>query len=409
MATIIFTPTEACNASCSYCNVVNKESRITKTMPLETLELLFVRINEFLLDRPKDFMGLIWHGGEPLILGPEYFEAAIDFQKKHCAKTSSRIRHAIQSNLTLLTADLVNLLKKLGITTVGSSCDPFSNLRGLGKTADASEYNRRYMDGLALLKKEGVECGIIYVVTKLSLEKPLDIFDYFTNLGVNGPIDFNPVLIYNDTLNHLKITAEEFTDFLGAIFPVWWRNRSCYPDIGPFTPLVRNLLDGDRRLACRDSGRCAYEYINIEPDGRLSHCNHSYDWHFLDYGTIYDKTFLQALADPKRKILLDRNRILFEGECKGCRFWNICHGGCPIDAWHRTGSFLHKSFFCGTKKDFIEKYVEPIIYGQSNGKSGRLPEKPLNESESGFAISATNLAPEKTANAVRPGKSRKSS
>lgn len=369
MATIIFRPTEACNASCSYCYVVHRDSRVAKTMSLDTLELLFVRINEFLIDRPNDKMGLIWHGGEPLILGPQYFEKAIEFQKKHCVRTSSRIRHAIQSNLTLLTVDLVNVLKKLGIITVGSSCDPFSNLRGLGKTADAAEYNRRYLDGVELLKKEGMECGIIYVVTKLSVDKPLDIFHYLTDLGVSGPIDFSPVIIDNDKLKHLKITAEEFTDFLGAIFPVWWRNRSRYPDIGPFSTLVRNLLDGDRRLTCYDSGRCAYMFINLSPDGRLSHCNRSSDWNLLDYGTIHEKTLSQALSDPKRKTLFDRNRVLFEGECRGCRFWNICHGGCPMYSWHETGSFMHKSFLCGAKKDFIEKYVEPMIHGQSNGKS----------------------------------------
>jgi radical SAM protein with 4Fe4S-binding SPASM domain len=111
-------------------------------------------------------------------------------------------------------------------------------------------------------------------------------------------------------------------------------------------------------------------YVHLAPDGRLSHCNRSSDLNSLDYGTIYEKSLSQALADPKRRPLLDRNRVLFEGECRGCRFWNICHGGCPLHSWYETGSFMHKSFLCGAKKDFIEKYVEPILGGR---EPGRLP------------------------------------
>ncbi len=379
MASIIVKATEACNARCAYCYAVRTESSAAKTMSLETLELLFVRINEYLVDRPKEIMGVIWHGGEPLLLGPECFQAALDFQEKHCAGTASRIRHAIQSNLTLLTIELVRLLKKLGITTVGSSCDPSSDLRGLGEQGDAAQYARRHREGVELLKQEGMGCGLIYVVTKLSLPRPLEVFAELLSFGVSGPIDFNPIRISDEKLDYLRITAEEFSDFLGAIFPVWWDNRSSYPDVGPFTPLMRNLLDGDRRAYCRDSGRCAFQYVSLDPDGRLSHCAHcrcSSAGDALDYGTINQRTLAAALADPKRNMFLERNRVLFEGECKGCRFWKICHGGCPGDAWNDTGSLLHKSSFCDAKRQFIEKYVEPILFDGSRGTGRRLAEEP---------------------------------
>ncbi len=374
MPTIIVEPTEACNARCAYCYVVTRESRATKTMSLETLDLLFFRIDEYLAARPKEFMGLVWHGGEPLILGVEWFEAALGFQKQHCPTTTSRIRHAIQSNLTLLTLDFVRIFKKLGITTVGSSYDPFSNLRRLGEARDAAEYNRRYRDGVELLKREGMGCGIAYVVTRLSLNRPLEIFSHLLGFGVSGPIDFNPVRIYGEDFSDLKITAGEYADFLGAIFPVWWRDRAGLPDIGPFTPLVRNLLDGDRRVYCRDSGRCAQVYLNLEPDGRLSHCNRLSNADVVDYGTIHDRTLAEALADPKRNLLLERNRVLFEGECQGCRFWNICHGGCPADSWYENGSLLHKSSLCDARKGFVEKYVEPTILDGLRSQGGGLPD-----------------------------------
>ena len=73
MATLILKPTEACNAACTYCEVDRKGWRTTKIMPLEILDLLFFRINEFLYDRKNENLEIIWHGGEPLLLGGELF------------------------------------------------------------------------------------------------------------------------------------------------------------------------------------------------------------------------------------------------------------------------------------------------------------------------------------------------
>lgn len=360
MATVIFKPTEACNAQCVYCDVVHKESQIKRTMPENILETFFIRINEYLLDYPEENMEIIWHGGEPLLLGPHYFEKALEFQERHCVKTRSRVSHSLQTNLTLLNIDLIKALKKLGIESVGTSYDPSSDLRRLRNKPDAMEYKRRFYDGVALLKKEGMRYGLIYVVTKRSLDRPLDIFYHLTNFCINGAINFNPVLIYGDDLDHLRVTPEEYVNFLGTIFQVWWQNQARYPIVEPFASFVRNLLHKEQRLSCNDSGACAYSHINLAPDGKLSHCGRSSDWGLLDYGTIFDRSFAQVFADPQRQELLRRNELLFDGECKGCRYWPVCHGGCPLDGWAETGSLMRKSNWCRVKIDFIERFFEPI-------------------------------------------------
>lgn len=376
MATIIVEPTDACNAACAYCYAAGRELAAATVMSLETLELLFVRINEFLVERPRETVGVVWHGGEPLLLGPKFFAAAVEFQRRRCPGVEGRIRHGIQSNLTLLTSELAALLRRLGIQTVGSSCDPETDLRGLGRSRDAAAYDRRYREGLALLRREGLGAGVIYVVTRPVLDRPLDVFRRLIALPVTGPIDFNPVVVLDGRASGLGVTGEEFSAFLGALFPEWWAGRDRYPEVGPFTLLTRNLREGVRQLPCRDSGRCAYLYVNVAPDGRLSHCNRTSECRQLDYGNIHDRTLAQVLADPRRKPLLDRNRVLFEGECRGCRFWPICHGGCPMDSWTRTGSLMHRTMFCEAKRGFIERHVEPLI-GGCPGLKGQKKSAPL--------------------------------
>jgi len=361
LATVIFKPTEACNARCIYCDVVHKESHSSKRMPFDLLELFFSRIGEFLRERPDETMDVIWHGGEPLLLGPDYFSKAVAFQEKHCAETAGRIKHSIQSNLTLFSRELAGILRTLGIDSIGTSYDPIDNVRGLGSKRDSRAYSRKFMQGIRLLEEEGFSWGIIYVVTKLSLAKPLEIFQFLANLSPKGAFMFNPVLVYTPDFHHIRISPEEYSEFLGAIFPAWWKRRNELAHIEPFASIVTNLLGQGRSLMCSDSGNCAHAHINVQADGSLSHCGRSADWGLLNYGSMRDKTFAQALADAQRDELVRRNSVLPETECKGCRFWDICHGGCPLDAWSSAGGFMHKSEWCYAKRGFIEKYIEPVI------------------------------------------------
>ena len=361
MITIVFKPTEACNARCLYCDVVHKHSPVTRKMRPDVLELFYVRVNEFLTERPGEGVQIIWHGGEPLLSGPEFFALALKLQQEHCAKTSDRISHRIQTNLTLFSSAFAKCFRELGIRSVGTSYDPIPDVRGLGKTCDSASYNKRFFEGVRLLEREGFGWGMIYVVTKLSLEKPLDIFYFLTNLRPSDGIMFNPVLLYDARLEHLEVSPAEFADFLGVIFPTWWRHRARYPLIEPFASLTRNLVEKQNSVPCVDSGQCAYSHMNLVPDGRVSQCGRSFDWGLLDYGSILDKSIAQILADPQRTELLRRNEVLRDGECKGCRFWTICHGGCPLDGWIEGGSFMHKTSWCNAKRRFIEKYFEPTV------------------------------------------------
>jgi uncharacterized protein len=365
MATVILKATEECNSRCVYCDVVRKESRKHTAMSLEVLELFFYRANEFLAERPSEILNVIWHGGEPLLLSPSYYEEAYKFQEKYCADTSIRIKHGIQSNLTTLTREHLVPLKKMGITCIGTSYDPVPNIRGIGKSIDSQKYNARFMEAIRLLDEEKLGWGIIYVVTKQSLLNPIGILHFLSNLSPNGSFMMNPVLVYGKGLDDIKITPTEYVDFLGEIFPIWWKHRNIMGRVDPFFSIVRNLTDDCKSLICSDSGKCANTHIDLMPDGRASHCGRSADWGLLSYGSIIERSLSDILSDPQRKVLSDRDAVLQETECKGCRFWDICHGGCPLDGWAASGNLQGKSEWCFAKKGFIEKYVEPALAASS--------------------------------------------
>jgi len=210
---------------------------------------------------------------------------------------------------------------------------------------------------------------MIYVVTRKSLARPLDVFHFLGNLCLSGGFNMNPVLIYDEERRGISITPEEYADFLGALFPVWWEHRERYPDVQPFKSLVRTIIEGQLSLGCVESGNCTYCHVNVTPDGATSQCGRSADWGLLQYGNVADKSFEEILRDSQRDQLHERVKELKNRDCQGCRFWDICHGGCPLDAYSEHKDFMFKSEWCEGRRGFIEKYFEPIT--QARYQPGR--------------------------------------
>lgn len=294
------------------------------------------------------------------MLGADYFRRALEFQERLCPQTKRRIEHLVQSNLTLVTKPLLEAFRALGITQVGSSYDHIPGIRGFGPSRDSDAYNRKFMDGISLLDEFGFTWGVIYVVHRRSLPLALDIFHFLTNLSVRTQPNFNPVAIYGEDPERLAITGEEFADFLGRIFPVWWQNRERYPSVKPFLGWVENVQDRKMSLGCEHSGSCSYEWVYIGPEGATSQCGRSGDYAVADYGNIRERSLDDILRDKRRGVFAERLDVLAKTECADCRFWGMCHGGCPVDAYMTYGGFFRKAPGCDGMRIFLERYFEPI-------------------------------------------------
>ena len=360
MPLVILKATEKCNSNCSYCDVVRKDGT-GRTMPLDTLDTVFKRVNEYLLQFPEEKIELNWHGGEPLMLGTDYFREAIKLQEKNFQETFPRIKNTIQTNLTLMSEEFIAIFKQMGINYIGTSFDPQPNVRGPGEGLDSDHYNKQFMKGIGILKRHGIGWGVIYVATRKALESPLDVFYFLTNLVPRtGSILMNPVLFYDESRKDERITAEEWTEFLGKIFPVWWKNRQRYPVVNPFQGYLDKVVtDPENKFPSHVAG-CVWNEVNISPGGETFQCGRASDWDLLSFGNISDRPLVEILKDTERQQLEDRLINLENGECKGCRFWGLCSGGCPLDAWSEHGDFMHRSPWCESTRGFIEKYFEPI-------------------------------------------------
>ena len=91
-----------CNLDCHYCYYLEKESLYPKgtnfRLDDQTLERYIV---QHIQATPKDIVSFSWHGGEPTLLGVEFFRKAVALQKKHLPE-GKKIINGIQTNGTTM-------------------------------------------------------------------------------------------------------------------------------------------------------------------------------------------------------------------------------------------------------------------------------------------------------------------
>jgi len=364
--TLIVKATEHCNANCMYCSVGDKETKKNR-MDDEVLRLLFARIKTYLKKKPDDDVTITWHGGEPLLMGADFYRTAHRLQGDMLGNDAYRVEHAFQTNLTLFTEEFAEVFRILGVTSVGSSFECHEGLRRLSLRDHGEAYDAQFFQALARLEKTGTSVGFISVVTSPMLDKPIESLTYVANLfpdRINTGVQFNKLYLEGEAaksdLHYLAVSAADFGHFLGKAFSYWIKRKNILPSVQPFATLENHLVKGHASLSCVDSGSCGATHLGIGPPGDIYQCGRSMDRRILCYGNLKENDFEDVFNHPDKKRLNQRSRQLAATECSGCRFFPHCNGGCPVEAHRDSGNFMHRAPVCDTKRVFFEQYFEPL-------------------------------------------------
>ena len=94
-------PTDACNMACIYCYHEPHFFDIEK-ISYKTLDHI-MRISIPYYKK----INFIWHGGEPLLMGIDFYKKAVELENKYNIN-DSLITNSIQTNLTFLNEDFAD-------------------------------------------------------------------------------------------------------------------------------------------------------------------------------------------------------------------------------------------------------------------------------------------------------------
>jgi len=282
------------------------------------------------------------HGGECTLIPRGDFETIL--KKMYELQGQS----AIQTNGYTINNDLIRLFKNYR-TNVGVSIDGDGELNALRGFPDNPEKNRKYTDkvlaNILKMKKEGIHVGIITVLHKVNasttdkLEKLLKFILFLRSNDIKGG-RLNLMWSNHPEAKQYQLTPEQASNAWLFLY----ENLKQYPDHHwqPFREFVDNLL-GFAQSSC-SLGKCdyfcTYGAKTILPDGTLGNCDRTHQ---------EEHAYTRASDKPT----YERYEILKQTDCKGCRYWNVCFGGCPAEGV--DGDWRNKTRWCEPIYSLYEK------------------------------------------------------
>lgn len=332
-----------CNLSCRYCYYLEKRLLYPDAtgfrMPDSVLEEFIRRHIEAQGAPQADFA---WQGGEPTLLGLEFFERVVELQGKH-APPGKRVTNAFQTNGTLLDEAWCGFFKEHGFL-IGLSIDGPREMhdhyrvdRGGRPTFD------RVMRGMSLLKRHGVDFNTLTVVHNYNARRPEKVYEFLREEG-SGYMQFIPLVeragdgtalahapvaggeTYSAPVTRWSVDPQDYGEFLCGVFDEWVRN-----DVGRcFVPVFDCHLAswlGMSASLCVFGEMCGNALL-LEHNGDLYSCDH-YVYPDNRLGNIMETPLRDLVeSEPQRKFG-DAKRDSLPRCCRACDFLFACRGDCP--------------------------------------------------------------------------------
>jgi uncharacterized protein len=320
---LIIKVVSTCNLACRYCDADTYSNR---RMSLDTVSQIIKKALDY-----ADRVEFIWHGGEPLLMGIQFYEKVVELQKRY-RREGQTIMNSLQTNGTLISQEWVDFFKANDFH-VGVSLDGPPEVHNANRIFRNGQGSfEQVMRGIRLLKENGVEFGVLAVITKETVRLGAKRFlDFFIENGI-----FNiGILRQRPALNIGRTDAlprEEFEKFAIELFDYWYSLDDPRIRIREFDAILSRILGSESKV-CIFSGNCVGRLLGIISDGDVYHCDEFMFDDRYKLGNVREQTFEEILNPMNPRLI--RIRLETEGTKKSisCKYSKICNYGCPKDRY----------------------------------------------------------------------------
>lgn len=325
-----------CNLGCHYCYYLKKGHLYPEGDSFRMSDhILEEYIVQHIEASPGRVIRFSWHGGEPTVLGLDYFRKIVALQRKH-RPSNKRIANGIQTNGTLLDEDWCRFLAKEGFA-VGLSLDGPQEMHDRYRvTKNQKPTYEQAMRGYELLRQHRIYCDILCVVNEYNVQYPIQIYQFFKQIGARY-ISFLPLVEPNPDaeggVSHRTVPAEALGVFLCLIFDEWMEQ-----DIGRVK--VQIFEEAATTAFGQEHGLCIFrktcgDIPVIEHNGDFFSCDHFVDAeHRL--GNIQETPFVELLESPAQRAFGQAKLGTLPRYCQTCEVRAMCNGGCPKNRFIQT-------------------------------------------------------------------------
>lgn len=352
---LVIQATPFCNIDCVYCYLPNRS--LKRRMSELTLTRTFERV--FASPFLGSSLTVLWHAGEPLVPGIEYYDRAFAILERHKPKRL-HVQHNFQTNGILLTLAWIEFFKSHKVK-VGLSLDGPAHLHDrYRQTRKRTGTFAQVMQGLQLLRDSEIAFDVITVLTRDSLRGARELFEFYVANGIRR-VAFNVEEIEGrHTRSSLQSSGVDHAvrRFYREFMTLAASNANV-PEVREFAGAFHSIANP----ASADYGNPMAEplrTISVGVNGELS----TFSPELLGYGSerhgpfvfgnVHDNEIADILCDERFQIL---NADIERGvaNCRRtCEYFEICRGGCPANKFFERGTFEStETLFCRLSKKAV--------------------------------------------------------
>ncbi|MHA2937609.1 anaerobic sulfatase maturase [Vibrio sp. RC27] len=307
---------DVCNLNCQYC-FYKEKSEDGDRMTNETLELL---TKKYIDEQPQGCkeVQFVWQGGEPMMAGIEFYELAVELQRKY-QRPGMTITNAIQTNGTLITERWADFLKQHNFL-VGISIDgPLSIHDAQRIYYSESGSHDNVIRGYKKLKSRNITTNILCVIHNNNVTHGANIYRYFNEELNATSIQFLPVV------GSQGLDSAHWGEFLVTVFDAWLKNGLGRVSIQLFDATFTRTSQGVETF-CVHSHECGRQ-LAVERNGSVYACDHYVEPSYK-LGNIANDNFVDLLnSDIQQRFV--KNSTNHDDACAGCKVKGLCQSGCP--------------------------------------------------------------------------------
>ena len=316
-----------CNLRCSYCYYVGRTDLLEGGAEPMSRELLERFIAERFAASPGPVTHFEWHGGEPTLLGVEYFETIVALQRRHLP-AARQVSNGLQTNGLLLDAGWAEFLARERFS-VGLSLDGPPELHDRFRAAaGGAPTQARVVEAFRLLKSHRALCNVLCVLHSDNVQEPDVVYDFFSELGVTH-LQFLPLAVrVGAGASEATASPDAIGAFLCRVFDRWIAADVGRVVIQTFDEALRPI-HGVEHALCIHRETCGNVAV-LERDGSFYACDH-----FVDaahrIGNLRERDLADLTTDPRMRAFGEAKRSSLPRACRECDVVAFCNGGCPKD------------------------------------------------------------------------------
>lgn len=385
---VMVKPTGAiCNLDCTYCYYLSKQELLGRPQQWRIDDdVLETFIRQYFEGQNHKEVVFSWQGGEPTLLGLDFFRKVVDLEKKYCPP-HVRCENDLQTNGTMLDDDWCQFLHDENFL-VGLSIDGPKNLHDAYRTDKSGQGSfDRIVRAAKLLKKHKVNFATLSCVNRETARHPLEVYRFLRDeigsirmqfIPIVEPVGFRQVAPHRwdqrlmpllgapearpgnpgSVVEEWSVDPDDWGDFLCRVFDEWYRKDLGAVYVQYFDAAVETWM-GHMSPLCTQQPLCG-KGMALERDGSVYACDH---FVYPEYrvGNITERPLEEmAYSEDQERFGRAKEGMLPE-HCRRCEYQFTCFGECPKNRFIKTpDGELGLNYLCSGWKKFFGHIDEPV-------------------------------------------------